>query len=75
MATELKVRKIGSSLGVILPKSIIDKLRIEEGASLSATETPDGIQLSPYDPEFGAALDTFRRFRTRYRDALRELSK
>lgn len=75
MATELKVRKIGSSLGVILPKSIIEKLKIEEGASLAATETPDGVQLSPYDPDFGEALEAFKRFRTRYRDALRELAK
>ncbi|MDZ4801340.1 MAG: AbrB/MazE/SpoVT family DNA-binding domain-containing protein [Bryobacteraceae bacterium] len=72
---ELKVRKIGSSLGVILPKSVLDRLRIEEDATLSLIETPDGIQLTPYDPDFALAMEAYREFSTKYRDALRELAK
>jgi len=75
MSNELKIRRIGSSLGVILPKSVIDRLHVEEGSTLSVTETPDGIQLTPYDPKFTAAMDAFERVRRRYRDTLRELAK
>lgn len=75
MANELKIRRIGSSLGVILPKSVLDKLRVDEGSTLAVTETPDGIQLTPYDPKFTAAMDAFERVRRRYRDTLRELAK
>ncbi|MES1261199.1 MAG: AbrB/MazE/SpoVT family DNA-binding domain-containing protein [Acidobacteriota bacterium] len=72
---ELKIRKIGSSQGVLLPREILDRLRVVEGDSLSVSETPDGIQLSPYDPKFARAMEGFERVRRRYRDALRELAK
>jgi putative addiction module antidote len=75
MANELKIRRIGSSLGVILPKSVLERLRVDEGSTLAVTETPDGIQLSAYDPEFTAAMTAFERVRRRYRDTLRELAK
>ena len=75
MSTALKVRPVGSSLGVILPKEIVDRLRVDAGSTLAVTETPDGIQLTPYDPKFAAAMGAFERVRRRYRDTLRELAK
>jgi putative addiction module antidote len=72
---ELKIRKIGSSHGIILPKEILDRLRISEGDSLSVSETPEGIELSVFDPKFARAMEGFDRVRHRYRDALRELAK
>jgi putative addiction module antidote len=75
MALELKVRRIGSSLGVILPKNVLDKLRVGEGATLAVTHTPDGVQLSPYDPKFEATMTAFEKVRRKYRDTLRELAK
>jgi putative addiction module antidote len=72
---ELKIRKIGSSHGVILPKEILDRLRVSEGDSLSVSETPEGIELSVFDPKFARAMEGFDRVRHRYRDALRELAK
>lgn len=72
---KVKVRKIGNSLGTILPGEVAARLRIKEGDSLSVTETPDGVQLSPYDPEFEAAMESFERGRARYRNALRRLAK
>lgn len=71
----VKVRKIGNSLGAILPGEVAARLRVKEGDTLSVTETPDGVQLSPYDPEFEAAMESFERGRTRYRNALRRLAK
>lgn len=72
---KVKVRKIGNSLGAILPGELAARLRVKEGDNLSVTETPDGIQLSLYDPEFEAAMEAFERGRARYRNALRRLAK
>jgi putative addiction module antidote len=72
---KVKVRKVGNSLGAILPGEVAARLRVKEGDTLSVTETPDGIQLSPYDPEFEEAMEAFERGRARYRNAMRRLSK
>jgi len=72
---KVKVRKVGNSLGAILPAEVAARLRVKEGDSLSITETPDGVQLSAYDAEFEAAMEAFERGRVRYRNALRRLSK
>jgi putative addiction module antidote len=71
----VKVRKVGNSLGAILPGEVAARLRVKEGDTLSVTETPDGIQLSPYDPDFEEAMEAFERGRARYRNALRRLAK
>lgn len=42
----LKVRKIGNSLGVVLPKDVLAKLNVREGDELTVSETPDGVALS-----------------------------
>ncbi|HJX74011.1 MAG: AbrB/MazE/SpoVT family DNA-binding domain-containing protein [Candidatus Deferrimicrobiaceae bacterium] len=72
---KVKVRKVGNSLGAILPGEVAARLRVKEGDTLSVTETPDGIQLSPYDPDFEEAMKAFERGRARYRNAMRRLAK
>ena len=72
---ELKVRKVGSSLGVILPKPLLNRLKVGEGSVLSVTETPDGFAVSPYSAKFAESMKSFDRVRGRYRDAFRELAK
>jgi hypothetical protein len=54
---------------------LLERLRVAEGDTLSVSETPDGIQLSAYDPKFARAMEGFGRVRRRYRDALRELAR
>lgn len=71
----LKVRKIGNSLGVVLPKDVLAKLNVEEGAELTVTETPDGLILSAYDDEVARQIEIGRDLMKRYRNALRELAK
>ena len=71
----LKVRRIGNSLGVVLPKDVLAKLRVGEGDDLHVIETPDGLELRPYDPELERQLDAGRSIAKRYRNALRELAK
>ena len=74
MAT-LKLRKVGSSVGVIIPKEILDKLHLTEGDQVYASADNNGLQLTPYDPDFDAAMEAFSRTRRKYRNALRKLAK
>ena len=75
MPDTLKVRKFGGSLGVILPKNVSDALALQEGDELFVSATADGISITPYDPDFAAALDDARAFMRTHRDAFRELAK
>jgi putative addiction module antidote len=74
MAT-VKVTTVGSSVGIVLPKDLLSKLRIEKGDTLYVTETPGGIQLTPFDPEFEAQIESAKRVMRKNRDALRRLAK
>lgn len=71
----LKVRKIGNSLGVVLPKDVLAKLKVGEGDELIVTETPEGVILSAYDDEVARQIEIGRDLMKRYRNALRELAK
>jgi len=75
MATVVKVRKVGNSLGVILTKDVVESLGVTEGDELFAIKTPDGIRLTPYDPDFATAIESTREYMRRHRDALHELAK
>jgi putative addiction module antidote len=70
----MKVTTVGSSAGVVLPKEVLAKLRVRKGDALYVSETPDGIELSPYDPDFDQELETARAVMRRYRNALRKLA-
>ena len=71
----LTVRKVGNSLGVILPAEATAFLHVKEGDVLHLTESPDGYRITPYDPEFERAMVAAEDLMTRYRNALRELAK
>lgn len=75
MAAVVKVRKVGNSLGVILTRDVVETLGVTEGDELFAVRTPDGIQLSPYDPDFAKVIESTRDYMRRHRNALHELSK
>ncbi|MGA7462585.1 MAG: AbrB/MazE/SpoVT family DNA-binding domain-containing protein [Candidatus Korobacteraceae bacterium] len=70
-----KLRKIGNGLGILLPKEAIAHLRAEEGSTLTICETASGIELSPFDPDFSAQVEAFRRTETRHRNSYKELAK
>jgi putative addiction module antidote len=72
---ELKLTKVGNSVGVILPREALRRLKLEQGDQLWLTESPDGYRLTPYDPEFGEQMDAARKIMKRRRAALRELAK
>ncbi len=75
MSGVVKVRKVGNSLGVILTKDVVESLGVAEGDELFAIRTPDGIRLTPYDPDFATAIESTRDYMRRHRDALHELAK
>jgi putative addiction module antidote len=70
-----KVRKIGNGYGVLLPKQVIERLRVAEGSVLNISETSSGIQLSPFDADFSDQVDAFRNTEARHRNSYRELAK
>jgi putative addiction module antidote len=72
---KLTVRKIGNSLGVILPQEALTELGLREGDSITLTETPSGYAITGYDPEFDRAMKIAEEGMRRYRNALRELAK
>jgi len=73
---ELKVRKVGNSLGVVLPKEVINRLHADDGKPLFLIETPDGdYRLTSYDPEFEKKMLKAEDIIGRYRNTLRVLAK
>ena len=75
MSHRTKLRKIGNSLGVILPKEFLDELQVEEGQALYVTKRPDGgVSLAPQDDEFERQMEIGSDLMKRYRNTLRELA-
>lgn len=71
----LKLTQIGNSVGVILPKEVLTRLKVEKGDLLYVTDTPSGVALTPYDPNFEEQLALGREFMREYRDTFRALAK
>jgi putative addiction module antidote len=72
---KLKITTVGNSAGVILPKELLARLRLEKGDELYALETPDGIRLTTYDPELAAQMDVAEQVMRADRVVLHKLSK
>jgi putative addiction module antidote len=75
MNTKLKIRKFGNSVGVILPKEMLARLRVAEGDILYASDSPDGVRLTAGDPDFEATLALAEKIMREDRDILRALAK
>jgi putative addiction module antidote len=72
---QLKVRKQGNSLGVIIPKEMLAVMNVTEGDTLFVTKTPTGYEISPCDPDFEMKIAAARKGMSKYRNALKELAK
>jgi putative addiction module antidote len=75
MAAKIKVRKIGNSLGLILPKEVADQLHVGEDDTVHYVVDTEGLHLTQFDPDFDAAMEAFAHTRRKYRNALRTLAK
>lgn len=71
----LKLTKIGTSTGAVIPKEMLHRMKVERGDSLFAVETPEGYLLTPYDPEVEEQLKAGREFMKQYRETFKELAK
>lgn len=74
MAT-VKVTTVGNSVGVVLPRDLLSKLRVEKGDTLYVLETPNGIELTPYRPDFAAQMDAAETIMRENRDVLKKLAQ
>lgn len=72
---KLKITPIGNSLGVILPKEALARLKVAGGDAVFLTETPDGFRITPYDPEFEAQMKAAKAVMKKRRNALREMER
>jgi putative addiction module antidote len=73
--TALKLTQIGNSVGVILPKEVLARLKVEKGDSLFVTEAANGVVLTPYDPSLDEQLALGREFMHEFRDTFHQLAK
>ena len=73
--TVLKLTRIGNSVGVILPKDVLARLKVEKGDRLFLTEATDGMLLTPYDPAVEEQLALGREFMHEFRDTFHQLAK
>ena len=62
-------------MGVTFPKELLNKLRVSEGDKIYATEMPEGILLSAYDPDFAEAMEAYAELSSKYRNTLRQLAQ
>ena len=74
-SAKIKMIKIGTSTGAIFPKKMLAQLKIHQGDTLFTVETPDGILLTPYDPDVEKQLEAGREFMREYRDTFRALAQ
>lgn len=72
---KLKITAIGNSAGVILPRELLARLRVDKGDEVFVVETADGITLTPYDPTVAAQMEVAERVMREDRNVLRKLAK
>jgi putative addiction module antidote len=71
----IKLTTVGTSVGVVLPRELLAKLRVDKGDVLYVVETPDGIELTPYRPDFAQQMDLAEDIMRENRDVLRKLAQ
>ena len=69
------VRRVGNSLGITLPKTIVENYRLSVGDKLHLVETEDGVVLTPFDPKFQEWAKAYDKTNKRYRNTLKALAK
>jgi putative addiction module antidote len=75
MTHALKLRPLGSSVGVIIPKEILGSLNVAEGDTLYLTQSQDGYRLVAHDPNFPKVMEVYKEVAKDYRNTLRQLAK
>jgi putative addiction module antidote len=73
--TALKLTKIGNSVGAVFPKEVLARMRVGAGDVVYLTETPDGVRVTPYDPDFERQMEIGEKVMKKRRAVLRELAR
>jgi putative addiction module antidote len=73
--TSLKLTKVGTSTGTIIPKEMLARMKVAKGDTLFAIETKEGYLITPYDPAIADQLDAGREFMKDYRETFKALAK
>lgn len=71
----LKLIKIGDSVGVVLPREALARLKRGSGEIVFLTESRQGLTLTADNPALQQQLDVGREFIGEYRNALKALLK
>lgn len=71
----LKLTAVGTSIGVVIPKEMLNRMKVSRGDRLHVVETPDGYLLTPYDPAIAAQVEAGREFMKEYRETFKVLAK
>jgi antitoxin MazE len=75
MDRTVKLKKLGGSTAVVLPKPMLDRLNLDAGDEVHVVETENGLLITPYNRDFDEAMAIYKKFAAKYRNALRELAK
>lgn len=75
MTTAVNIIAIGNSAGIILPKEFLEKLRVSKGDTLTVTETPDGLNLNPYNEKVARQMEVAEKVMRENRNMLRKLGQ
>ena len=72
---KVKITPVGNSMGIVLPKEALTKLKVQKGDVLYLVEGPEGLTLTPYQQDFEEQVETAEKVMKKYRNALHELAK
>ena len=75
MAMTVKLTTVGNSTGIILPRELLEKLRVQKGDTLHVLETPNGIELTSFDPEMARQMDVAEQVMRKRRNLLKKLAE
>jgi len=73
--TTVKLTTVGNSTGIVLPKEVLERLHVSKGDSLHLVETPNGVELTPYDPEFDEQISIAEQVMRSDRNVLKRLAE
>ena len=71
----LKITTVGNSLALTIPKELVNRFHLQKGDEIFVRETPEGFEVSPYDPDFKEAMETAASIAKEYKNALRILAQ
>jgi len=72
---KVKVTAVGNSMGILLPKEALSKMKTDKGDTLYLVESPEGYTLTPYEKDFGNQIEVAEKVMKKYRNALQKLAK